>query len=90
MYYVEALIGAGTIDTMPVETYEAYRAHGHPAPRLEERVDAARAVLDELRRIGIDLDEVTQRLERDGVKKFADAYGRLLALIARRREAAIG
>jgi transaldolase len=90
IYYVDALIGDGTIDTMPLETFEAYRAHGHPAARLEDHLDEARAALDGLKSAGIDLDAVTRRLEYEGVQKFSASYDRLIATIARRREAALG
>lgn len=88
VYYVEALIGAGTIDTMPLATLLAYRDHGRPARRLEDDLDRARAVLDELPAAGIDLAAVTRRLERDGVRKFATSYDRLLQTISQRCESA--
>lgn len=88
VYYVEALIGEGTIDTMPLATFLAYRDHGRPARRLEDDLDRARNVLDELPAAGIDLDSVTQRLERDGVRKFATSYDQLLQKIAQRRGSA--
>jgi transaldolase/transaldolase/glucose-6-phosphate isomerase len=89
-YYVEALIGAQTIDTVPIATFEAYRDHGHPASRLEADLPRARQVLTDLRAAGIELDLVTQRLEREGVRKFAQSYDRLLDAIARQSEPAIG
>jgi transaldolase len=84
VYYVDALIGPETIDTMPVETVEAYRKHGNPASRLEQDLDEARAVIAALPRAGINLDAITERLEREGVQKFTDAYERLLSTIARK------
>jgi transaldolase len=87
--YVEALIGEETINTVPLETFDAYRDHGHPARRLEDDVEEARHTLAELRGAGIDLDAVTQRLEDDGVRKFSDSYERLLRVIAERREAVL-
>ncbi len=89
VYYVDALIGPDTIDTMPLETFEAYRAHGDPAVRLEDHLDQARAVLDGLKPAGIDLDAVTRRLEQEGVQKFSASYDRLIAAIARRCDAAL-
>ena len=84
VYYVEALIGDQTIDTMPLDTLAAYRDHGRPEARLEQGVDEARAVLAGLASSGIDLDAITARLEREGVQKFLDSYDRLLATIGRR------
>jgi transaldolase len=89
LYYVEALIGQDTINTVPVETFDAYRDHGRPALRLEEQLDKADAVLHELAEVGIDLDTVTRRLEREGVRKFCDSYDRLLAAIGRIRDEAM-
>ncbi len=83
--YVEALIGEETIDTLPLETFSAYRDHGRPARRLEEDLPAAQGVLEQLSRAGIDLPTVTQRLEADGVRKFTDSYTHVLHAIADRR-----
>jgi transaldolase len=88
VYYVDALIGEGTIDTMPVATFDAYRDHGRPARRLEDDLAGASQVLEDLRAAGIDLAAVTKRLEQEGVRKFITSYDRLLQLIAQRRESA--
>jgi transaldolase/glucose-6-phosphate isomerase len=88
--YVEPLIGAGTINTVPKETLDAYRDHGEPQLRLGYGLDEAAARLDELGRAGIDLTAITERLEADGVKKFTEAHTRLLAVIEKRRAAATG
>ena len=87
--YVEALIGEHTINTVPLETFDAYRDHGDPAPRLEQHVDQARMLLEALPEAGIDLDAVTRRLEEDGVRKFAEAYERLTKVLAERRTASL-
>jgi transaldolase / glucose-6-phosphate isomerase len=76
--YVEPLIGPNTVNTMPMETLEAYRDHGDPAPRLQEGVKEAETALAELEQVGIDLDEVTQRLEDEGVQKFIAPYDSLM------------
>ena len=76
--YVEALIGPETVNTIPLETLNAYRDHGNPAPRLEEGVDEARLVLDRLPEVGIDLAAVTQQLEDEGVEKFIKPFDMLL------------
>ena len=87
--YVDALIGERTINTVPLETFDAYRDHGDPAPRLEEHVDQARLLLEALPDAGIDLDAVTRRLEEEGVRKFVQAYERLMSVLAERRTAAL-
>lgn len=88
VYYVEALIGEGTINTVPLSTFLAYRDHGRPARRLEDDLGRARAVLDGLPAAGLDIDTVTRRLEHEGVRKFASSYDQLLQTIAQRHESA--
>lgn len=76
--YIEPLIGAETINTMPVETIDAYRDHGNPAPRLGDGVEESREVLRKLAASGIDLNQVTQQLEDEGVQKFSKSYAELI------------
>jgi len=76
--YVEALIGPDTIDTVPLETLNAYRDHGHPEISLDRNVVQARQALDSLAGLGISLDAVTQQLEDEGVAKFSTAFDRLM------------
>jgi transaldolase len=77
--YVDELIGPDTVNTMPEETIEAYQDHGRPEPRLEHGLDGARKLLDELARAGVDYDDLTDTLEREGVEKFAAAFDELIA-----------
>ncbi|MDE3157071.1 MAG: bifunctional transaldolase/phosoglucose isomerase [Acidobacteriota bacterium] len=86
--YVDALIGPDTVNTLPVETLEAYRDHGHPAARLESDLGDARRTVGTLRELGFDLDAITTRLETEGVAKFEAAFDRLLAALEGRRRAA--
>ena len=83
--YVEPLIGPDTVNTMPTETLNAYRDHGDPAPRLTEGLDEAKAVLEGLPSLGIQLDEVTANLEAEGVRKFADAFSKLISALDQKR-----
>ena len=76
--YVENLIGPETVNTMPLETIRAFQDHGHVAQTLDHGLDEARALLDELARVGVDYDDVTDTLEREGVEKFAESFERLL------------
>jgi transaldolase len=85
--YVEALIGPETINTLPVETLEAYRNHGDPAPRLEQGMEKAGEVLERLSRAGIDVAAVTQQLEDEGVKKFDQAFDQLMASLEQKQAA---
>jgi transaldolase len=85
--YVEPLIGPDTVNTMPLETLEAYDDHGQPAPRLTEDPAAAQRVLDALPELGIDLRVETDALEDEGITKFVEPYDALLeAIEVRRRE----
>ena len=76
--YVEALIGRDTIDTVPVETLDDYRAHGKPEDRIEQEVVKAHWILDRLPELGINIDEVTQQLEDEGVEKFGQSFRKLM------------
>jgi transaldolase len=87
--YVEPLIGPDTINTMPLETMNAYRDHGKPAPRLEEGLDHASLVLQRLAGVGIDLDRVTQQLEDEGIEKFNKPYDSLLCTLEAKRQAVL-
>jgi transaldolase len=76
--YVEELIGPMTVDTMPEETIEAFQDHGKVALTLEEGIDKAKQVFEEVAKAGVDYDDVTETLEREGVEKFADSFAELL------------
>ena len=82
--YVEALIGPETVDTIPMETLNAYRDHGEPKARLEEDVEEARSVLGRLHELGIDIDNATRQLEDEGVEKFNKPFDKLMATLAQR------
>src|ERR1700709_2267153 len=75
--YVEELIGPDTVNTVPPATLDAFRDHGILRNSLEENVEDAARVLEELARSGISLDAITAELVVDGVKLFADAAAKL-------------
>ncbi len=83
--YIEPLIGADTINTVPVDTLNAYRDHGHPEQTLTQGVREAYQQLDMLSSVGIDLNAVTQQLEDEGIEKFVSAFDRLLVSIQKRQ-----
>ena len=76
--YVEELIGAETVDTIPPATFDAFREHGKLRPSLTEDVPGAAKVMESLAKAGISMKEVTDKLLVDGVKLFADAFKTLL------------
>lgn len=80
--YVENLIGAETINTVPRETLAAFLDHGKVAPTLEENLDEARADLGQLAELGIDLNEIGVQLLDEGIQKFIEPYDSLLKGIA--------
>lgn len=88
--YVEELIGPDTINTMPPATLDAFRDHGRPRDSLEENIDDARRVLEELERSGVSLDAITEELVKDGVKQFADAADKLYGAVAHKRATVLG
>ena len=88
--YVEELIGPDTVNTMPLETVEAFQDHGEMrGDALLEGLDEARALLEELAKAGVDYDDVTDTLEREGVQKFSDSFASLLEGIDAKRAALV-
>ena len=87
--YVEQLIGPNTVNTMPFETITAFQDHGECRETLTEGVDEARELLGELAAAGVDYDDVTDTLEREGVQKFSDSFASLLEGIDAKRTALV-
>jgi len=83
--YVQELIGPETVNTIPLATLEAFRDHGRAERTLDTDFDGARAVLAALPGLGIRLDAITEQLQVDGVRAFADAFDALLGALERRR-----
>ena len=83
--YVEELIGPQTINTMPEETIVAFQDHGEVALALEQSVDEARRVFEEIEAAGVSVDDVTRVLEVEGVQKFSDSFDELLDGIRAKR-----
>jgi transaldolase/transaldolase/glucose-6-phosphate isomerase len=83
--YIEDLIGPGTVNTMPRETIEAFQDHGEVALTLEEGIDEAKQVFEQVKAAGVDYDDVTETLEREGVQKFIDSFTELLEGIEAKR-----
>lgn len=81
--YVEELIGADTVDTIPPATFDAFRDHGKLRPSLTENVAGAIKTMNDLEAAGISMKEVTDKLLADAVKLFQDPFKQLLDAIAK-------
>jgi transaldolase len=87
LYYVEALVAANSVDTMPPETFEAYRDHGDPKVRIHQDLPGAHGVFRALAGIGIDTDGIARELEAEGVQKFSDSFDALLKSVEEKQQA---
>jgi transaldolase len=83
--YVENLIGPDTVNTAPPETLEAFLDHGNISLTLERDLDEARDQLDQLEKLGIDLDNVTSELLDEGLEKFSKPYDKLIETITQKQ-----
>jgi transaldolase len=86
IYYVEALIGPETVDTLPPQTLAAFRDHGRPRITIEDNLDEERARLDLLEASRISLEEVTDQVLADGVRLFVEPFNKLIKTIEGRRD----
>lgn len=76
--YVDELIGPDTVNTMPPSTIDAFRDHGRAKPSLEVDVEGAQQTLDSLINLGIDLNAVTEQLQKEGLLAFSTSYDHLM------------
>ena len=83
LLYVETLVAEDTVNTMPLDTIDAYQDHGDPNPTSFDAVDIVRAedLLDKMGQVGVDYDDVVQTLEDEGVEKFVKSWQELLAQV---------
>ena len=79
--YVDELIGADTVNTIPPATFDAFREHGHPHTSLTEDLAGAGQIMQTVAAVGISMKEVTDKLTDDGVRLFADAFDKLLEAV---------
>ena len=87
--YVQELIGPDTVNTMPPATMDAYRDHGEPRSTLEQDSGGAREIVKRLGRDGIDLNEIGEELQKEGVDSFDKSFDDLIAVIKGRRDALV-
>jgi len=87
--YVEELVGPDTVNTMPPATLEAVKDHGRISRTVDtpEAIERARQTMRDLGEAGIDIDAVTDQLQHDGVKSFADSFDQLISTLEERRKA---
>src|SRR6059036_3055877 len=85
--YVDSLIGADTINTLPPQTLQLFEDHGTVRETLPADLADARRVMDRLRGAGVDFEDVTRVLEEEGIEKFAKSFEALLGVIAAKRKA---
>jgi transaldolase len=86
--YVEELVVPDTVNTMPLETLEAYRRSGHPELTLEHHLAEGSDAREGLERLGIDMEAVALQLEREGIAKFIEPFDGLQKWLEERRGAA--
>ena len=79
--YVEELIGTNTVNTIPPATFDAFRDHGRTRASLTEDLDSANKTMETVAKVGISTKEVTDKLTDDGVRLFAEAFDKLLAVV---------
>jgi transaldolase len=80
--YIDELIGPQTVTTMPPQTVDAFREHGRVAQTLEQDPDSAHLLMENLAELGIDMDQITEQLQAEGVQAFAASFDDLMATIA--------
>ncbi len=85
--YVDSLVAPHTVNTMPLETIDAYQDHGSDRPKIfgPAEMATARVILEELAEVGVDYDDVVQTLEDEGVEKFIASWRDLLSDIDSQR-----
>ncbi len=88
--YAEELIGPHTVDTMPPQTLEAFRDHGEVRRTVDQGLDHARRVARDLGAVGIDLEEVGEQLQREGITAFATAFTKMLDGIRAKGQSLVG
>ena len=84
-YYMDALIGPDTVNTIPAATFNAFRDHGTVKETLTEGVDEAKATMQSLADCGVSMADVTEALLKDGARMFGESFDQLMAVISRKR-----
>ena len=82
--YIDNLIGPDTVNTMPIETLTAFRDHGKVSRTIDKDLEEAEKVLANLKKVGVNLDTITEQLQKDGVKAFVDSLDQLLSALEKK------
>ena len=82
--YIEPLIGPDTVNTVPLETLNAYRDNGKPKSCLEQDIQDVNLIMACLPKLGIDIDKMTQQLEDEGVRKFKEPFDKLMEALTKK------
>jgi transaldolase len=88
--YVEELIGPDTVNTLPTATLEAFRDHGTPRASLIPAIANAPTVLEQIAGFELDLDDITQKLQDDGVDAFSASFDAMMGVIKATRDKRVG
>jgi transaldolase len=81
LYYVEALVAPDSVDTMPPETFAAYRDHGDPKVRIHDDLRQAHSIFSGLAQLKIDEQRISLELEEEGARKFVDSYDKVIKAV---------
>ena len=84
--YIEPLIGKDTINTVPLETLDAYGDHGEPTNSLELEIDKSDWIMHEVKELGININKITQYLEDEGIEKFVTPFDDLMEALEKKSE----
>jgi len=83
--YVDNLIGPETVNTLPLDSLDAFQHHGETSHSLESNIDRAKSDLKALQGFGIELGQITDELEQEGIAKFTEDYDALLMMLGDKR-----
>ncbi|HSS43953.1 MAG TPA: transaldolase family protein, partial [Thermoanaerobaculia bacterium] len=86
LYYVEALVAPNSVDTMPPETFEAYRDHGDPKIRIHDDLLDAHSAFRRLAELGIEEQQISRELEEEGARKFSESIGKISKAVEEKEE----
>ena len=84
--YVDQLIGPHTVNTLPDGTLAAFLDHGNLARTIDASFETATEVVQKVEAIGVDLDDVSEKLEREGVSSFETSFVNLLDTLSKKAE----